>query len=69
MKIGDLVRFTGNYVLKEAHRRTGIVVRVYTTGSGSKEYSVRWLPSLRGRSRVTAGLLEVMSMKEGENII
>ena len=61
MKVGDLVRFTGNYALEEARRRTGIIVRKYTTGSGSKEYSVRWLPTLQGKSRVVASLLEVIS--------
>ena len=61
MKVSDMVRFTGDYELKETHRRTGIIVRKYTTGSGSKEYSVRWLPTLRTHSRVVASLLEVIS--------
>jgi|7_EtaG_2_1085326.scaffolds.fasta_scaffold02697_13 hypothetical protein len=62
MKVGDLVEFKlPRERFYPGVARQGIILRAYVTGSGSKEYSVRWLPTLRTRSRVVASLLEVIS--------
>lgn len=54
-KKGDLVKFKGDL-------RMGIVTQSWVIPSnGSKEYSVRWFPYHKGRSRVVENLLELVS--------
>ena len=58
MKVGDLVK----------HKRQdtylmGVIVREYLplNASLAPEYSVQWIPTHLGRSRCTAGVLEVLN--------
>jgi hypothetical protein len=61
VKVGDLVK----HKRKDTHL-VGIIVRVYmplnvTNVTLGTEYSVQWIPTHLGRSRCTAGVLEVLN--------
>jgi len=58
MKVGDLVK----------HKRQdtylmGVIVREYIplNATLAREYSVQWIPARLGRSRCTAGVLELLN--------
>ena len=59
MKVGDLVK----HKRRDTHL-VGVIVRVYKlswTAPVGTEYSVQWIPTHLGRSRCTAGVLEVLN--------
>ena len=59
MKVGDLVK----HKRKDTHL-VGVIVRVYKlswTAPAGTEYGVQWIPTHLGRSRCTAGVLEVLN--------
>ena len=58
MKVGDLVK----HKRQDTHLM-GVIVRVYIPLNVKlgPEYSVQWIPTHLGRSRCTAGVLEVLN--------
>jgi len=62
MKIGDIVR--EKWLIGKTptinRQLTGMILKVFYTESGKKEYRVQWFNGM-GRSRCTRGVLEIVS--------